>query len=60
MAILKVKYIVEVTELIDWPDDELKDLNYENLEINLDFKKGNIFEQGDIVSMHKNGEEFYF
>ena len=60
MAKLRVKFNVEVTQYIDWPDNELNELTYENLECNLDMDKSTRFEHGDIVDIQKNGEEFNF
>jgi len=39
MAKISVRYTVVVYEDIDWPDDELEDLTYDNLLINLDIEK---------------------
>lgn len=42
MPQVKVRYQVEVTQVIDWPDDEMDNLTAENLPCNLDPEDGNI------------------
>lgn len=60
MATLRVKYTMTVEQDIDWPDDELDDLNHENLMCNLDQDEAHEWQIDDIVEMTKDGEEFYF
>ena len=60
MAKLRVEYIVTLVEFIEWPDDEIQNLNYENLTSNLDMDKSSECTYGDIVHLEKDGEEFYF
>lgn len=60
MAKIKVVYIVKVNETIDWPDDELENLNYENLECNLDPGQAENASITEIVSVKKNGEDYYY
>lgn len=60
MAILRVKYTMIVEQDIDWPDDELCDLNYENLIINLDQDEAHEWQINYIEEMKKDGEDFYF
>jgi hypothetical protein len=36
MATIKVKYLVEMTQEIEWPDDELDNLDYVSLVCNCD------------------------
>ena len=60
MAKLRVEYEVKLVQFIDWPDDELKDLNYENLHSNMDMNKSSECEYGDISHIEKDDEEFYF
>jgi len=60
MATLRVKYTMTVEQDIDWPDDELDDLNHENLMCNLDQDDAHEWQIDDIVEMTKDGEEFYF
>lgn len=42
MPKVKVRYQVEVTQEIDWPDDEMDNLTAENLPCNLEPEDGNI------------------
>ncbi len=60
MAKLRVKYTMIVEQDIDWPDDELGDLNYENLMINLDHDDAHEWQVDDIQEITKNGEDFNF
>ena len=60
MAKLRVEYEVKLVEFIDWPDDEMDDLNYENLHCNLDMNKSVECEYGDIVYMENDEGEFHF
>ena len=39
MPKVRVKYTVEVTEYIDWAEDEMKDFDYDTLLCNLDPEK---------------------
>ncbi len=60
MAKIRVEYDVKLVEFIDWPDEEMDNFNYENLHCNLDMNKSSECEIGDITSIEKNDEEFYF
>ena len=60
MATIRVKYTVEFEETIDWPDDELESLTYDNLLINLDFENNHDFVYEDITRIVKDGVEFDF
>ena len=60
MAKLTVRYNVVVYQTIDWPDDELENLTYDNLLCNLDINESSEHEIEDITAMQKNDEEFYF
>lgn len=60
MAKLRVEYEVKLVQFFDWPDDELEDLTYENLQCNLDMNKSSECVNGDIIHIEKNDEEFYF
>lgn len=61
MAKVIVKYTATFKQTLDWPDDELGDFNYENLQVNLrpseDDETGDEFE---ILSVKLNGEEYDF
>jgi hypothetical protein len=57
MAKLRVEYQVTLTEFIDWPDDELCDLNVENLKCNLDIRRSTECVYDDITYVEDdNGE----
>ena len=60
MAKIRVKYTVEVEEDIDWPDDELDLLTYENLLLNCDVEKAFEIQYDDIKEVSKDGEYFEF
>jgi len=60
MAILKVIYTVTIEETIDWPDDELEDLNYDNLMTNLNVDDKDDYQYEEIKSITKNDREFWF
>lgn len=60
MARLKVRYTVSVEEYIDWPDDELENLNYENLLCNCDVDNAHDKEVHNIESIAKDGISFWF
>jgi hypothetical protein len=60
MAILKVIYTVTIEETIDWPDDELEDLNYDNLMANLNVDDKDDYQYEEIKSITKNDREFWF
>lgn len=57
---LSVRYTMTVEQDIDWPDDELEDLNYENLMINLDQDEAHEWQIDDIQEITKDGEDFNF
>ena len=60
MAKISVRYTVVVYEDIDWPDDELEDLTYDNLLVNLDIEKSTEHTIEEITSIQKDDKEFYF
>ncbi len=60
MAELRVEYTVKLVEFIDWPDDELNNLNYENLKCNLNINNSSECEYEDITHIEKDDEEFIF
>jgi hypothetical protein len=49
-----------LVQYIDWPENEIADLNYENLHCNLDMDKSSECEYGDITHIEKDGKEFNF
>lgn len=62
MAIVTVKYSMEVTEVLEWPDNELDLLTYENLECNLNsgMRQREEIELGSITSAEVDGQELEF
>jgi hypothetical protein len=60
MAKLRVVYTVQHIEYIEWPDDELEHLDYDNLICNLDFDNAKFRDFDDVINIKKDGEEFYF
>jgi hypothetical protein len=60
MAKLTVRYNVIVYETIDWPDDEMDNLNYDNLLCNLDIENSSEHIVEEITDIQKNGVEFNF
>lgn len=60
MASIKVNFTVNYTTTIDWPDDEMEDLTYENLECNLDIYDSHVLSVNEIQSVKVNGKEHYF
>lgn len=60
MAKVQVKYTATFVQVIDWPDDELADFNYENLELQIDPEKSQFTGDLDVDEIELNGEEHYF
>lgn len=60
MAKIKLKYKAIVEEVIDWPDDELKNLTYDNLLLNYEVCNARYVDYDEIVTVSKDGEEFEF
>jgi len=60
MARIEVKYTVLMTQIIDWPDDELEDFNYDNLCANLDVDKSNEGDEFNICDVKKDGKNHDF
>jgi len=60
MAKVIVEYTVKIKQTLDWPDDELGDFNYENLEANLEPTIDDVQSDYDISSVILNGEQHYF
>ena len=56
MATIKVTFTVQATQEIEWPDDELDALDYDNLCANIDIDKASISDDFDIIGVLKNGE----
>ena len=60
MARVKVKFIIPMTAVIEWPDDELGDLNYDNLCANLDVDTADHNYEFEVLSAEIDGEELEF
>ena len=60
MAKVTVVYTATFKQTIDWPDDELGDLTYENVEINLDPIDAVFTGELDIDDVKLNGENYEF
>jgi hypothetical protein len=60
MARIQVTYMAKITELIEWPENEMDDFNHENLTLNLKPRKANNYDDLDIISVKKNGVDHYF
>ena len=60
MAKIKVKYIAIVEEVIDWPDDELEDMTYDNLLLNCEVDNARGVDYDEIIKVTKDGEDFEF
>ena len=60
MSKIKVYFTVAMTQVIEWPDDELDDLNYDNVHVNLDTDKAKHNWNFDITNVTKNGEDLDF
>lgn len=58
MSKLEVEYTVKVKQYINWPEDELINLNYENLMCNLEVADGIVMDYEDISSIKKDGEDY--
>ncbi len=60
MAKVIVEYMVKMKQTLHWPDDELKDFNYENLQVNLEPSVDDVAGDCDISSVKLNGQEHNF
>ena len=62
MPKIKVTYMKEITEEIDWPEDEMDEFNYENLEANLGcgLITNEDIELSSISSVEVGGKEYQF
>ena len=62
MPKIKVTYMKEITEEIDWPEDEMTDFNYDNLEANLGcgLITSDEIELNSISSVEVAGKEYQF
>ncbi|MBQ4836027.1 hypothetical protein [Pseudoalteromonas luteoviolacea] len=61
MAKVEVKFLVEMSQTIDWPDDEMDNFNYENLQINCDPEQAEIESHDyELKRVAVNGNEYEF
>ena len=60
MAEIKVKYTVIIEEVIDWPDDELENLTYDNLLLNCEVDNARSVDYDDIIEIKKDDKYFQF
>jgi hypothetical protein len=61
MAKIQVKYSVEMSQTIDWPDDELDNFNYDNLVCSCDPDKAEVVDYNfDIQQVSLNGKPHDF
>lgn len=61
MAKVKVSFMVAMTQVIDWPDDELEDLTPGNLKVNLDPEEAQISDYDHtILEVTVNGKRHHF
>jgi hypothetical protein len=61
MAKVKVKYLIEMVQEIEWPDDELDSFNYESLISNCDSNEAEIVDSDfDIYDVTLNGKDHNF
>ena len=60
MAKLTVEFTAKFYQTIDWPDDELDNLQYDNLLCSLYVNQGDEHEIEEITAIQKDGEEFDF
>lgn len=60
MAKFTVKYTMEFTQEIDWPDDELDNLNYDLMLYNLNHEVSFDHTYEEITAISKDGIDFDF
>jgi len=61
MAKVTVEFTAKFRQTIDWPDDELADLNYENLSINVNHADADAeCTDVEILRVKLNGKEHHF
>jgi len=61
MAKIKVKYAVILEEVIDWPDDEMSDFSYENLQVNLEPSDASVIDNNyDILNVEVDNKQHQF
>lgn len=60
MATFRVKYTMVVEQDIEWPDDELEDVNYDNILTNCEIDEAHEYQYEDIIKIQKDGEDYEF
>jgi hypothetical protein len=61
MAKVKVKYLIEMVQEIEWPDDELDNLTYDSLMCNCDPNTAEIVDSDfEIYDVTLNGKDHNF
>lgn len=60
MAKFRVKYTMTVEQDIEWPDDELDGLNYDNILLNCDVNEAHEQQYSDIIEITKDGVDYNF
>jgi hypothetical protein len=60
MATFRVKYTMTIEQDIEWSDDELDNLNYDNMLCNCDVDEAHEKQYSDIIEITKNGEDYNF
>lgn len=59
MAKVAVKYKATFVQVIDWPDDEIEDFTYENLESNIDPVESQFTGDLEIDKVELNDEGYW-
>ena len=60
MAKFRVKYTMVIEQDIEWPDDELDGLNYDNMLLNCDVDEAHEKQYDDIIEITKDGVDYDF
>lgn len=60
MAKFTVKYTMEFTQEIDWPDDELDSVNYDSMLCNLNHEESSDHTYEEIIKISKDDIDFDF
>ena len=60
MAKFRVKYTMTVEQDVEWPDDELDGLNYDNMLLNCDIDEAHERQYDDIIEITKDGVDYDF
>ncbi len=58
MAKIKIKYTAVFTQVLDIPEDELKDFSYGDMECNLDTEKSEDAKDYDVLDISKDGHYY--